>query len=73
MDRNNKKSNISCAEAGQQGGLATLARHGTEHFQRAGIKGQVTLSNRYNTEDRSAWGRLGGRPRRPAIKLEEGK
>ena len=65
--------NISCAEAGQQGGLATLARHGVEHFRYAGAKGQAVLSQRYSTKQRRLWGRMGGRPRKAPINLGEEK
>ena len=67
------KNNITCSEAGQRGGMVTLARHGVEHFRKAGAKGQASLSKRYITTDRSAWGKLGGRPRKPLIKLGEEK
>ena len=64
---------ISCAEAGRQGGLATLARHGVEHFRHVGTKGQAILSQRYSTKQRKLWGKKGGRPRKPLVELGEEK
>lgn len=36
--------------AGQRGGLATLARHGPEHFRQIGQRGAATFHRRYKLE-----------------------
>jgi len=73
MHRTKKEQDMSCSEAGRIGGKTTLARYGREHFQKAGLKGQAVLANRYNNQDRSQWGAMGGRPRKAPIILGEEK
>jgi hypothetical protein len=36
--------------AGQRGGLATLARHGREHFKRIGARGAAVTWQRYRLD-----------------------
>jgi hypothetical protein len=67
MAKKNTENSISCADAGRNGGLATLARYGVNHFRNAGIKGQMALSERYSTKDRSTWGKKGGRPKKQEL------
>lgn len=55
---------ISCREAGARGGAKTMARYGKAHFQSIGEKGQATLASRITSEQRRAWGAMGGRPKR---------
>lgn len=54
----------SCREAGRRGGFATLSRRGREHFSTIGILGQKVFAARFDSVDRSTWGKLGGRPRK---------
>ena len=54
---------ISVNEAGKKGGLALLAKHGTQHFAEIGKKGQKILRKRYPGMA-SEWGKKGGRPRK---------
>jgi len=61
------KVNISCAEAGHLGGIRVLQQYGRQHYVNAGKKGQITLKSRYTHEDRSRWGKMGGRPRRKTL------
>jgi len=52
------------AEAGARGGTATYAKHGSEHFRAIGRKGQASLATRVSSEQRRAWGSMGGRPKK---------
>ena len=54
---------ITVAEAGRKGGLALLAKHGTQHFAEIGKKGQEVLRERFPGMA-SVWGKKGGRPRK---------
>lgn len=55
---------ISVKDAGGKGGMTTLARYGSEYFRAIGRKGQASLARKATSEQRRAWGALGGRPRR---------
>ena len=59
---------LTCRQAGRLGGLETLRRRGRAHFSECGRLGQQALKERWSTEDRRQWGRLGGRPRRVRYK-----
>ena len=52
------------SEAGRQGGLATVARHGVQAMRRRGRKGGRARAAKYDAETLSAWARRGGRPRK---------
>ena len=54
---------ITVAEAGRKGGLALLAKLGTQHFAEIGKKGQEEMKKRYPSMA-SEWGKKGGRPRK---------
>lgn len=49
-------------EAGAIGGKTTLAKYGREHFKAIGRKGQASLAAKITSNERRAWGTLGGRP-----------
>jgi len=51
-------------EAGARGGSATYAKYGKEHFRVIGRRGQASLSAKVTTDQRRAWGAMGGRPRK---------
>jgi len=55
---------ISVRTAGHMGGTKTAALHGRNHFVNAGKLGQKVFRERYTREDRSRWGKLGGRPKK---------
>ncbi|MFQ6121968.1 MAG: hypothetical protein ACE5LA_02785 [Dehalococcoidales bacterium] len=55
---------LTVQEAGRFGGLATLRRHGIDHYRRAGRKGQAKLAARFGKAQRRRWGAMGGRPKR---------
>ena len=55
---------MSVKDAGAKGGKTTLARLGSEHFRTIGRKGQASLTRKATTQQRQAWGAMGGRPRR---------
>jgi hypothetical protein len=57
---------MSVEEAGRKGGLTTLNRKGHEFFSSIGKKGQKTLRFKYPGMA-SAWGKLGGRPKKPTL------
>lgn len=58
---------ISVQMAGHLGGVKTAALHGRIHFVNAGKRGQQIFGQRYTSEDRSRWGKLGGRPKKSTI------
>ena len=67
MDKKLKEINsdsISIRLAGRLGGIKTAALHGRIHFVTAGKRGQQVFAQRYTSEDRSRWGKLGGRPKK---------
>ena len=55
---------ISVRAAGHLGGIRTAALHGRAHFINAGKRGQRVFCQLYTREDRSRWGKLGGRPKK---------
>jgi hypothetical protein len=55
---------ISTKLAGHLGGIKTVALHGRIHFVIAGKQGQQVFAQRYTSDDRSRWGKLGGRPKK---------
>ena len=55
---------LTVGEAGRLGGLSTLARHGVDHYRKAGRKGQARFNAQFSKAQRSLWGATGGRPRR---------
>jgi hypothetical protein len=55
---------ISAKLAGHLGGIKTAALYGRIHFVIAGQRGQQVFAQRYTSEDRSRWGKLGGRPKK---------
>ena len=55
---------LTVKEAGAIGGKTTLAKHGREHFRVIGRKGQTSLAAKITSNERRAWGALGGRPRK---------
>jgi general stress protein YciG len=57
---------MSVEEAGKKGGLTTLNREGREFFSSIGKKGQKALRFKYPGMA-SAWGKLGGRPKKPTL------
>jgi len=57
-------SNTTVREAGARGGATTYARYGKEHFQAIGRKGQAALATKITSDQRRAWGAMGGRPRK---------
>ena len=66
---------VTVNEAGRQGGLAVLKSRGKEFFIRIGSLGQASMRQKYPDKARE-WGKLGGRPKKPALNTilgEEGK
>jgi hypothetical protein len=59
-------NSISVKEAGRRGGLALLHSRGRGHFSQIGKLGQQALRARY-PDMAAAWGRTGGRPRKPGL------
>ncbi len=58
---------LTVAEAGRRGGLATSARfRGTDFYQKIGARGGETTKRRWGHLF-SEYGKLGGRPRRPNL------
>lgn len=55
---------ITVSEAGRLGGLAVSQKHGRDFFVRIGRKGQQVTRQKHPTMA-AAWGRTGGRPRKP--------
>ena len=66
MVKEEDPDNISVRMAGHIGGAKTVALHGRDHFVNAGKRGQRVFRQRYTREDRSRWGKLGGRPKKSA-------
>jgi hypothetical protein len=66
---NYQDQTLSVRDAGAKGGLATLAKHGSDHFRVIGKKGQARLADTVTSEQRRAWGAKGGRPRK--LKLQD--
>lgn len=62
--KNVNPDGISVKQAGHLGGIKTAGLHGRIHFVIAGKRGQQVFAQRYSTEDRSRWGKLGGRPKK---------
>lgn len=61
------KEQITVAEAGRRGGLATSARfRGTDFYQRIGVIGGKRQKELY-ADLLAEFGRRGGRPRRPNL------
>lgn len=55
---------LTVQSAGARGGHSTLIKYGKEHFREIGRKGQAALSVNISSEQRRAWGALGGRPKK---------
>jgi len=66
MEKVRKIEEMTVREAGRKGGLALLAKHGSNHFVEIGQKGQKTLRERYPGMA-SEWGKKGGRPKKNNI------
>ena len=58
---------MSVSEAGRLGGLSLSRKRGRDHFSKIGKKGQQSMRKRYPGKA-SAWGRLGGRPKKLSLK-----
>ena len=70
-ETDDQQTKLTVSEAGRRGGLTTLSRYGREHFQKAGRKGQASLSAKLTQDQRREWGRQGGRPRKKRYRGEE--
>jgi len=57
---------ITVAEAGRRGGLAVLRKRGRTFYSEIGKKGQAAMRHKHPGMA-SAWGKLGGRPRKPKL------
>ncbi len=55
---------LTVQSAGARGGNSTLIKYGKEYFREIGRKGQAALTVRISSEQRRAWGALGGRPKK---------
>lgn len=64
-----EKEEITVAEAGRRGGIATRDRHGIEFYRQIGARGGETTKKRWGHLF-AQFGRKGGRPRRPALNDE---
>jgi general stress protein YciG len=70
--RHSEKENLTVREAGKLGGLTLLLKHGKSHFTEIGRKGQMATRAKY-PEMASAWGKLGGRPRKLNLNTNMGE
>jgi hypothetical protein len=61
----------TCREAGRKGGLATAARHGTEHFRNAGVIGARRLHELHSPEEFRRWGQMALQKRQPSETSKE--
>lgn len=61
-----EKEEITVAEAGRRGGIATRDRHGLEFYRQIGARGGEITKRRWRHLF-SQFGKKGGRPRRPAL------
>jgi hypothetical protein len=57
---------LTVAEAGRRGGLRLFQSRGRDHFVVMGRKGQAAMRQKYPGMA-TAWGKRGGRPRKPAL------
>jgi hypothetical protein len=57
---------LTVAEAGRRGGLRLLQDRGRDYFKVIGRKGQEAM-RRKHPDMAVAWGKRGGRPRKPAL------
>jgi hypothetical protein len=57
---------LTVTEAGRRGGLRLLQTRGRDHFVVIGKKGQEAMRERYPNMA-TAWGKRGGRPRKPTL------
>lgn len=57
---------LTVSEAGRHGGLKLLQTRGRAHFRVIGRRGQQAMRRKY-PDMASAWGRLGGRPKKPTL------
>ena len=69
----NQVVELTVKQAGVLGGITTLARYGREHFRVIGRKGQANLTVKITSNERRAWGMLGGRPRKRLYPSEGGE
>ena len=69
----NQVEELTVKQAGVLGGTTTLAKHGREHFRVIGRKGQASLAVKITSNERRAWGMLGGRPRKRLYPSEGGE
>ena len=59
-----RNETMTVAEAGHIGGSVTYTKYGREHFRVIGRRGQAALSAKVTSDQRRAWGAMGGRPRK---------
>ena len=57
---------MTVLQAGRKGGRATLRKRGREFFSQIGRKGQIAMRKKYPGMS-SAWGKMGGRPKKPTL------
>jgi hypothetical protein len=57
---------LTVNEAGRRGGLNLFQTRGRDYFAAIGKKGQEAMRRKYPGMA-SAWGRTGGRPKKPAL------
>jgi hypothetical protein len=57
---------VTVAEAGRRGGLNLFQTRGRDYFAVIGKKGQEAMRRKYPNMA-SAWGRRGGRPKKPTL------
>ena len=62
---------ITVIEAGRKGGLTVLHKKGRQFFSEIGRKGQQAMRAKYPSMA-SAWGKLGGRPKKSTLYLPGG-
>jgi hypothetical protein len=72
FNRHSEKETLTVREAGRLGGLTLLLKHGKSHFTKIGQKGQRVTRAKY-PDMASAWGKLGGRPRKPNLNTGMGE
>lgn len=62
-----KPMSMTVAEAGKKGGLSVAKQYGRAFFSSIGRRGQRAQRSKY-PEMAKEWGKMGGRPRKPALK-----
>jgi general stress protein YciG len=63
---------MNVVEAGRKGGLTVLRKLGREFYVRIGQQGQIVMRQKYPNMA-SAWGKKGGRRKKPNLEEKMGE